>query len=100
MGLLGSAAKVGRGLLDMSAPARMQRAEDMGFNKDLYHKTWSDTFEETGFDSFDSNKMQGSDYGYAGKGVYTTPEPLGGTTYGNVTMPLKTNIKNQLLYAI
>ena len=38
--------------------------------------------------------MQSNDYGYAGKGVYTTPEPIGGRTYGDITMPLKARIKN------
>jgi hypothetical protein len=59
---------------------------------DVYHKTWSDTFDS--MDGFDPAKMQANDYGYAGKGVYVTPEPLGGTAYGNITMPLKTNIQN------
>lgn len=47
MGLLGSAAKVGRGILDMSTPARMARADDMGFDadKDWYHGT-ADDIEE------------------------------------------------------
>jgi len=93
-GVVSSGKKAVSGLLDMSTPARMQRADDMGFDRDIYHKTWSDTFDETGFESFDPKKMQTSDYGYAGKGIYSTPEPLGGTTYGNITMPLKTNIKN------
>tara|TARA_R110000851_G_scaffold125979_1_gene257098 strand:- start:458 stop:2116 length:1659 start_codon:yes stop_codon:yes gene_type:complete len=81
--------------LDPSSKARMQRAEEGGFNRDIYHKTWGENFEGEGaFSSFDPERMQQSDYGYAGKGVYATPQPLGGSTYGNVTMPLKTNISN------
>ena len=79
----------------MNPEARMARADEMGFNRDIYHKTWGENFEgDNAFSSFDPQKMQQSDYGYAGKGVYATPNPLGGSTYGNVTMQLKTNIKN------
>ena len=79
----------------MNPEARMARADEMGFNRDIYHKTWGENFEgDNAFSSFDPQKMQQSDYGYAGKGVYATPKPLGGSTYGNVTMQLKTNIKN------
>jgi hypothetical protein len=79
----------------MNPEARMARADEMGFNRDIYHKTWGENFEgDNAFSSFDPQKMQQSDYGYAGKGVYATPKPLGGSAYGNVTMQLKTNIKN------
>jgi hypothetical protein len=82
-------------LRGMNPEARMARADEMGFNRDIYHKTWGENFEgDNAFSSFDPQKMQQSDYGYAGKGVYATPKPLGGSTYGNVTMQLKTNIKN------
>ena len=78
----------------MNSEARMARADEMGFNRDIYHKTWGKNFEgNNAFSSFDPQKMQQSDYGYAGKGVYATPKPLQ-EVYGNVTMPLKTNIKN------
>lgn len=79
----------------MDQGARMARADEMGFNRDIYHKTSGENFEgDNAFSSFDPQKMQQNDYGYAGKGVYATPKPLGGSTYGNVTMQLKTNIKN------
>lgn len=102
LGLLGSedaeagvAKKAADAVLDMSHAARMQRARDMGFDRDVFHKTWSDNFvDEDSFAAFDPTRMQQSDYGYAGKGVYATKHPLSGNTYGDVTMPLKTNIQN------
>jgi hypothetical protein len=76
------------------AASRMARAKEGGFNRDIYHKTWGENFEgDDAFSAFDPEKMQQSDYGYAGRGVYATPKPLQ-NAYGNVTMPLKTNIKN------
>jgi len=70
------------------------RAEAMGMGEEsgLHHKTWSDTFD--GFTEFDSNKFGSSDYGYAGRGIYTTRQPLGGSTYGNITMPLRSKLDN------
>ncbi len=87
--------KIADALLDMAQSARMQRAKDMGFDRDIYHKTWGENFGAgEGFYEFDPARMQQSDYGYAGKGVYAMDKPLSGSTYGNATMPLKTNIKN------
>ena len=84
--------------LAMDYGSRMQRSNEQGFNRDIYHKTWGENFGDgEGFTEFAKDKMQQSDYGYAGKGVYATTKPLGGSTYGNVTMPLKTNIKNPYL---
>ena len=82
-------------VMQMDTPSRMARATEQGFDTDLYHKTWGENFGDgSEFTEFSKDKMQDSDYGYAGKGVYTTPKPLGGTTYGNTTMPLKAKLEN------
>ena len=54
----------------------------------VYHKTDGD------FDVFDSEMIGKNDGGYAGRGFYFTPEPLGGMTYGKATMPVYLSIKN------
>jgi len=89
-------ASKGDELLDMSIKARAARVTEQGFDRDIYHKTWGENFGDKGdgFTEFSKDRMQQSDYGYAGKGVYATPQPLGGSTYGNTSLPLKTNMKN------
>jgi hypothetical protein len=74
LGLLGSAAKVGRGLLDMSAPARKQRGNDMGFdtNTNWYHGTNDlENIAKTGFDPSFTGK--GNDQ--FGSGFYFSTRP-------------------------
>lgn len=53
-----------------------------------YHKTNAD------FEEFDPSKVGENDYGYAGQGVYLTPKPLGGLTYGKNTLKTEVNLKN------
>lgn len=56
---------------DMSAAARMQRAQNMGFDTErvFYHGTGEDFLE------FDPLKMGKTDEGWFGKGFYFSPKP-------------------------
>tara|TARA_R100000541_G_scaffold2533_1_gene9055 strand:+ start:435 stop:2024 length:1590 start_codon:yes stop_codon:yes gene_type:complete len=73
-GVVSSANKVVRGLMDMSTPARMQRAEDMGFdtNTNWYHGTNDlENIAKTGFDPSFTGK--GNDQFGSGFYFSTTP---------------------------
>ena len=76
MGLLstpiGLGAKAVRGLMDMSTPARMERAEDMGFDTDT---TWyHGSPVAASIDKFDLSLPKVTDEGFLGNAVYMTPQ--------------------------
>ena len=84
MGLLstpiGLGAKAVRGLMDMSTPARMERAEDMGFDTDTtwYHGTNDlKSIAETGFDPNFTGK--GNDQ--FGSGFYFSTRPTQASSF-------------------
>jgi len=76
MGLLSTPLSVGtkavRGLMDMSTPARMQRAEDMGFDTEtpMYHGSPV----AASIDKFDLSLPKATDEGFLGNAVYMTPK--------------------------
>lgn len=91
------------GALDMSQAARMQRAQDMGFDTErvFYHGTTSD------FDQFDLSKAGKNDSGWYGRGIYLTPDPDTASAYtqyqeyaqrtgadGANVLPVRVKIKN------
>jgi hypothetical protein len=65
--------------LDMSQPARMQRAQEMGFNTErvLYHGT------DASFDKF-----KRSEKGKLGQGIYFASNEKTAQKYGNITYPV------------
>lgn len=65
------AGNVAEGALDMSQAARMQRAQEMGFDTSnvFFHGSGED------FDFFDPLKMGKTDEGWFGKGFYFSPDP-------------------------
>ena len=84
MGLLstpiGLGAKAVAGLMDMSTPARMERAEDMGFDTDTtwYHGTNDlKSIAETGFDPSFTGK--GNDQ--FGSGFYFSTRPTQASSF-------------------
>jgi hypothetical protein len=98
-----SAAKAAEGALDMSQAARMQRAQEMGFDTErvFYHGTTSD------FDEFDLKKAGKNDSGWYGRGIYLTPDPDTASAYtqyqeyaqrtgadGANVLPVRVRIKN------
>jgi len=95
--------RAAEGALDMSQAARMQRAQDMGFDTErvFYHGTTSD------FDKFDLEKAGKNDSGWYGRGIYLTPDPDTASAYtqyqeyaqrtgadGANVLPVRVRIKN------
>jgi len=98
-----AAMRTAKGGLDMSQAARMQRAQEMGFDTErvFYHGTTSD------FDEFDLKKAGKNDSGWYGRGIYLTPDPDTASAYtqyqeyaqrtgadGANVLPVRVRIKN------
>jgi len=75
-GVLGSAAKVGKDLLDMSTPARMARAKEQGYNVDDVTYRWLS-------EDFPDNKLPTNSRYKFGDAIYSSPEPSYGQAYAN-----------------
>lgn len=73
--------------LDMSEEARMQRAQEMGFDTDtrFFHGTSDD------IRAFSLDMTQSRDHGFIGKGVYVTQSPAVADFYANTATPRQRN---------